>query len=392
MSVEISSGAPSSYYLEKPIAKLFQQGKQPFSKRFDGDFRQKTVKLGSKSFKLPLIQDEKYGKNGDFDEDLEKSSRVLGFCGKWASKGTCENGHRHSRTIDCGRPWCTIDGCRERSHMRKVSRWLPKAFKMGWMGYWVITFPLDMREEMKRGLKKNLTEIRNTIEALLRSLGFDVGLYVWHYYSEKQPGVWNPHFNNFTESGYLADDFLELVKALIREALGLPENSDIHYSYTKSIRTKLHNLKYVCRPTFLDQSWDYGLADQLFNFKNAGSWGSKKCLTGEWGIDKKGKKFQRYKMEWPGEDRWILPRREKVLGYHMKVVNSICPLCGKKITWGGIVLVDDLIGQGFERIWNGIYTERPPPGDLKADEKFCGQLKKFKLFTSLKGRRAGGSS
>ncbi|MBA7536722.1 hypothetical protein ES705_28986 [subsurface metagenome] len=390
MSVEISSGAPSSYYLEKPLAKLSGRGKQPFSNRFDGDFREKTAKFEAKSFNSRLIEDEKNRKNGGFDEDLKKVSGILSSCGKWASKGACENGHRHSRTIDCGRPWCVIDDCRERSHMRRVSRWLPKAFKMGWMGYWVVTFPLDMREEMKHGLKKNLTEIRNTVEAVLRSLGFDVGLYAWHYYSEKQPGVWNPHFNIFTESGYLADDVLELVQDLIREALGLPENGVINYGYTKSIKTKLKNLRYVCRPTFLDRSWDYGLADQLFNFKNLGSWGSKKCLTGEWGVNKKGKKFQRFKMEWPGEDKWILPRREKLLGYHMQVVNSICPLCGEKIIWGGVVPTEDLIDQGFEQIWSGIYTERPPPGDLSADKKFCGQLKKYKLFRSLKVGRVQG--
>ena len=266
-------------------------------------------------------------------EDLADDSKPLErhqICGKWATMGECEGGHKFAKALDCGREYCRE--CKETSHRRRFSRWLSKAFQIEEMGQIVVTFEPDKRPRKREDFR----QIGKVIKDVLVALGFERGFRRWHWFGDKT-NAWNPHLNFLLESGYLEPDFLDLVKEQIREVIGV-ENSEIHYNYSDKIGQKIHMLKYVTRATFLKRWWDLDMSDELKNFRNCVSWG-----------------------RWEDEDKWGLPDHEKIYGYIAKIEMSICPCCGKKIHWSRTIHLDDLAILDYQQIWLKTWQERPPP-------------------------------
>jgi len=263
----------------------------------------------------------------DDSNSLESHRRI---CGKWATMGECESGHKFAKALDCGREWCRE--CKETSHRRRFARWLSKAFQIEEMGQIVVTFEPDKRPRNREEFR----QMGKVIKDVLLALGFERGFRRWHWFGDKT-NAWNPHLNFLLESGYLEPDFLDLVKEQIREAIGV-ENAEIHYNYSDKIEQKIHMLKYVTRSTFLKRWWDLDMSDELKNFRNCVSWG-----------------------KWEDEDKWGLPSHEKIYGYIAKIEMSICPCCGKKIHWSRKIHLDDLAILDYQQIWLKTWQARPPP-------------------------------
>lgn len=265
-------------------------------------------------------------------------------CGAWALVRACEDQHTFGKTIDCGREWC--EKCRASSHSRRLARWLPKAQKLGEIGYFVLTFPFEDRPRTAEKCR----EIGEKVYRFLKRRGFSRGLRRWHWFGEK-PGVWNPHLNLLVGGGWIEKEKL----LEFREELGaiLGSRINLNYQYCQSVGKIFHKLKYITRATWKDASWAPELKDEFFNFRNTWSWG-----------------------KWEDDDKWALPESEKGLANVRKIGAGICPTCGKKLLKGRICKVEDLDSSpGWEKIWEGVWQHKGPPENVLL----------YRLFQDFKG-------
>jgi len=105
---------------------------------------------------------------------------------------------------------------------------------------------------------------------------FPRGLGRWHYFGEKRPGKYNPHFNVLVDGGLLEPERLEAIKASLRAALNCPDLI-VHYSYFDKPGQIVQKGRYVTRATFRDISWSPYMASELWNFRNMRWWGNWKA-------------------------------------------------------------------------------------------------------------------
>jgi len=260
-------------------------------------------------------------------------------CGSWITLGGCENGHYFAKPVDCGREWCLR--CRKSSHRRRMSRWFSKIKKIDVMGYLVITFPIEKRPRSQERLKRFAAAITRA----LINRGIKRGLRRWHWFGENSR-LWNPHLNILIDEGYLSPEKLSSIKKTVQGLVG-SKKIDVHYEYSQKIFKKIHWLKYITRPTFLDREWDEVMADEFFKFRNVWSWG-----------------------KWNDDDKWQLPKSEEQLGYVAKFEKNICPVCGDKIHWCGVMPIDRFLELGYEQIWSEIWQLRAPPRQVILFEFF----------------------
>lgn len=265
--------------------------------------------------------------------DIQGIHEALSSCGKWAIATNCTNDkeeHHIGKELYCGLEWCPTCGQKESiAHMRRVSRWIPKARQLRTMGYLDIEFsnayrflgrdaeylgdPRGNTEDI-RGYCYSRDALRHTTDTIIdvlrgRGLGrrgkkpwrFDRGLGRWHYFGEEGINGWNPHFNVLVDAsvhlswhkgrfnvGAMPKRSLNALKIALHDALGLPYKLDakgriqepaliVHYDYTDKPGKMYHWIKYVTRATFLNYSWDEYMARQLFGgrkgFRNCRSFG-----------------------------------------------------------------------------------------------------------------------
>lgn len=237
-------------------------------------------------------------------------------CGSFMIVGHCESGHRFGKQVYCGREWC--ENCREQSHKRRIARWIPKVTQIDSMGYWVITFPEQMRVFMRQ--KRALSKLGIKTTRALKALGYTRGLRRWHYFGDQGEG-YHPHINIIVEGGYLEPAELErqkeyirsrLLSKNIRKALGkLGLVQDIYYQYHTTPADKYHKVQYITRATFLNYTWDRKLALELRGFRNAAWWGS-----------------------WSSEPVWSVGSISGAESPELITLEQgICPDCGKPLTW-----------------------------------------------------------
>lgn len=242
-------------------------------------------------------------------------------CGSFGLHGQCSEGHVYVKKMVCGREWCPECGSlKSAMHMRRYSRWIPKAQRASELGYWVIEFPYVVRPLVRS--KKVWSLIGKTVADVLQEQGFADGLRRWHWFGTVKPGrsaVWNPHLNVLTRSGHLPPARLEVVKDALRQALrqvlDWPEGAAeaiINYSVRTGVVKILHCLRYVTRATFLDADWDPDMAQELYKFRNSWSFG-----------------------KWRGEEVWGLETQEdsEKLREVVELEKGLCPCCGKPIYW-----------------------------------------------------------
>jgi hypothetical protein len=217
-----------------------------------------------------------------------------------------------------------------------MARWLPKLQKIKEMAYLVVTLPLDRRPRRAADLQ----EIGQEITGILKRRGFARGLRRWHFYGDKSM-IWNPHLNFLMDGGFLSEARLNDIKKAICGVLKI-EKIVVHYHYHQSVGKKLHWLRYVARPTFLNESWNFELAEELYNFRNSGWWG-----------------------KWDDEDKWTLPEKEKKLAYYRKIEAGICPTCGKKLEGGRVAPVSDFLEDlDWAQIWDKEWQYKGPPENV----------------------------
>ena len=78
----------------------------------------------------------------DYIANVVQSNGLVSKCPGWVTVGECTNGHQFVKEIYCGREWCAVCGADESpAHLRRFSRWIPKAQQLGTMGYFVFTIP-----------------------------------------------------------------------------------------------------------------------------------------------------------------------------------------------------------------------------------------------------------
>lgn len=252
---------------------------------------------------------------------------VLSKCGRFSSSWVCEDDedHKVAKELDCNREWC--EKCREPAHGRRIARWLPKARKIAGMGYMVVSPPHDDRQPKT---KAEFSRIGRLITEALQRRGIKRGFRRVHPFGEDRGGdyqPYHPHFNFLFEARYVSKEKLASIKKVVREIFG-SKKIDVHYQYSRSTGKIFHWIKYVLRPTFLKQSWDYELAEELYNFRNCVSWG-----------------------KWNDGDKWDIPEEAKRWEFLVKIEQGICPVCGGRLVWRGVCHTEDLVEKGYEQVY-----------------------------------------
>jgi hypothetical protein len=144
----------------------------------------------------------------------------------------------------------------------------------GYIGYLVITSTLELREKWKD--PKELRKFQEYVRRLLKREGFPVALFRWHFAGDKSDRYY-PHLNILLPLGYMPKKKLERLKELIERKTGIKV---VNYRYTRSIKKIRHWVRYVSRPTFLNQN---EVPYEVFKrFRKWGVWGAKELgIVGE---------------------------------------------------------------------------------------------------------------
>lgn len=302
----------------------------------------------------------------------EKKHWNQNSCGQFFITAKCKNGHEYKKQIICGKEYC-ID-CQKKgsvAHKRRISRWLDKVRRFDSILCIVITFPKEIRKNLKS--KEKLKKIRKKIIGWLKKNYFyNVGLIRLHYFGETMEiegnnykysvyvkkingksrviinngkcetvvphkfkktydycnhfkthidqscivtSIYNPHFNILVNGSYVKKEIIEKMRFELSNLIDIPlEKTNLNLKYYLSKSKKMHILQYILRSTFLDRDWDYNLSIELERFRNCVVWGSKKDwqkLTYKWDIE---------------------PNKSKIEKEIKKIFQEkICPCCGEKL-------------------------------------------------------------
>ncbi len=234
------------------------------------------------------------------------------MCGSQCIVGEDEDGNGIIIRSACGREWCP--DCRLIAHRRRISRVLPHLFQLDWMGYGVITFPLEVRLIMRD--PSVLTSQAKKLRKLLRKQGYRKVYTRWHLFG-KHGEKYHPHLNVLLDGGYLSPEELARLKDKIRRKLlkrsiarRIKKDLVIYYDYTRDAKLKMHWVKYVTKASFTDRAWDEPLADALYGFHNG-------CFAGTW----------------DDPPKWHLTGTDKKFNALLSIRKGIHPVSGKPIVW-----------------------------------------------------------
>jgi len=273
-------------------------------------------------------------------------------CAKYAITGECENGHTMAKVLLCGKEYCPTCGADGSwAHQRRQGLLLKRVRQMLEMGYFVVELPDDSRGKYRS--KQALVRLRRLIVKALKQCGYYRGVSRFHHYGEKRPGKWNPHLNVLVDGGYISRRKLDRIKSMLRQVTG-ESKLIVHYSFTNEVPKMRHIVRYVTRATFLDESWDYQMAAELYGFRNITAWGPRGSWDQEpvWGFD-----------------------ADTIEGKQISTVerleSGVCHKCGKPIVWGEVVPVSLIVALGGVHVGGGYFEFQdvgPPPDRLNTDD------------------------
>ncbi|GAH94009.1 unnamed protein product [marine sediment metagenome] len=214
------------------------------------------------------------------------------------------------------------------------------------MGYWVITIPRELTPLLRTN--KSRGNFARRVRRVFKKLGYQRGLTRWHYFGDKNHDYF-PHLNVLVDGQWLESEELERQKDDLRRMLfskhmreRYNNNLVVHYEYRDTPAKIMHTLKYVCRATFLDKSWDGTLARNMYNFQNCGWWG-----------------------KWDQAPKWDPPDSDKHIAALATLAKGICSICSTKLTWSRRpTTTPHMLTQGAVEIASGYYrlpNIRPPP-------------------------------
>ncbi len=267
------------------------------------------------------------------------------MCGSAAIFGEDEDGERIAKRVFCGREWCKY--CREQSHQRRIARVLDRLMQISTMGYDVITFPLERREEMRD--PKVLSAIGKKVRKLYRRLGYRKIYTRWHFFGDRSTRF-HPHLNVLYDAKWLERPELAALKDAIRRALlprprarAIGKDLVINHQADSDPKQMMHWIKYVTKASFLERDWDEPLAEALYGFHNG-------CFAGHW----------------DDPPVWRLTGTDKKYNPLLKVAQGLHPVSGKPITWCRkpvpwvLALMENPVDIGGG--WYLLPPIRPPPG------------------------------
>jgi len=262
-------------------------------------------------------------------EPEERSSSREGVqlelrCPVVAVNGVCEAGHHWAKGCICNREWCEegdkrCGGNNGAAHQRRKARWLPKAYKIGSMGRFVLTLPPEVRDQYRT--QRALGDLGIAAKRMFQRRGYERGLRRWHFFGEDHPGHglqgdglpnYHPHLEVIVDGAWLKSKAKRAIKRSWANILGVSvERINIYYQYVQPHETKkkLHRISYATRPTFTNWRWDEPLAYELIGFHNAQTWGS-----------------------WSGPDLWEVDPREDPSAL-VRLEQGICPMHPKWESW-----------------------------------------------------------
>jgi len=289
-------------------------------------------------------------------------------CPVVAVNGVCESEERHhwAKECICNREWCwdiegRCGGDGGAAHQRRKARWLPKAYKIGAMGRFVLTLPPEVRDQYRT--QKALGDLGTAAKRMFQRHDYERGLRRWHFFGEDHPGhglqgdglpPYHPHLEVLVDGGYLRKKQLQAIKRSWSNILQVPVSRiNVYYEYVRpdDIKKKLHRISYALRPTFTDWRWDEPLAYELIGFHNAQTWGSRE--------------------DWSGLDLWKVDPKEDSAAAAVSLLESgFCPLHGKyenvPIHWGGLIKIRTLVEPNWEPVGAG-YWRWTGVGDMARD-------------------------
>jgi len=222
----------------------------------------------------------------------KKKALELWFGGKFAFgvclsaiylNGFVDGVRKYIKIIPCNKSYCKVCGkAGSLAHRQRFARGLNKILGSNYLGYFVFTFPKEVRSKFMD--TRLLNDFQNFIKELLRGYPFVVGgVSCWHWSGDKSGG-WNPHLNVVVsvKNGLISKAILQSIRARVlwwvycNIKIEL-ETVVIHYQYNLKPVKKVHIWKYVTRPTMLNcgEKLLCVLPDLLYNYRNVrwfGQW------------------------------------------------------------------------------------------------------------------------
>ncbi len=269
---------------------------------------------------------------------LDAEQTRLALCGGVAVRGECACGV-WQKVIRCGREWCPTCGQEgSERHLQRYARWLARVQKLQTAGYWVITFPPNLRDGLKS--RAALDAAKRTVVEWMKAQGYSVGAVRWHFVGDRHPDVWHPHLNVLVPGRYIPRKRLAALKASLREALGLPPNASIHYSYRDTPAKLCHLARYITKPHWGrgGLAWETDLALELHGWHNDAWWGRWTALPEAWALEGEGP-----------------------TGALIALGEGRCPVCAEAICWRGRSVRGLIVG--------GLWEEKAPGYWYKARAK-----------------------
>jgi len=234
-------------------------------------------------------------------------------CGTKAQGARCESGHTTLVPVRCGREYCPTCGRDDSAvHRRRQARFLARLRKVVAVDYWVVTFPLSVRQALRDPV--HLRAVGRVVSRVFRALGYARGLRRWHWRGDRS-AVWNPHLNVIIPGGFVPAAEIERVKAALVQALtayflGLGITYSGPWVINMTVRVGApalqHLARYVTRATFGRWEADPDMAMRLEGFRNASWWGT-----------------------WSGPDLWQVSGDPDTVAARLHA--GLCPHCGAPI-------------------------------------------------------------
>ena len=206
----------------------------------------------------------------------------LGLCpGAIYLNGFVDGVHKYRKIIPCNKSYCRVCGTPgSLYHRQKFARGLTKMLGVSALGYFVFTFPDNVRSKLLS--KEVLGAFQDFVRDLLKGYPFVLGgVSRWHWGGDKSPEVWNPHLNVLInlKGGVISKTILNKIRAKVLwwifVHLGKVDCVFIHYQYCLDVPKIVHSWNYITRPTLLlcGESWVNILIEILYNFRNVRWWG-----------------------------------------------------------------------------------------------------------------------
>jgi len=220
---------------------------------------------------------------------------------------------KYYKIIPCGRETCPVCGRKgSMLHKQRFMRGLVRINQMSALGYFVVTFPLAIRESFLD--RELLSKFMDWFRELMKEFGFKRGVMRWHWAGDENK-VFHPHLNVLVEGRFLS--YKEVVYPIkcaviswVRKHIKYKgDGVTVRYSYCKKKAKKFHKWRYVCRPTMLLLGEDMWKVDMfLHGFRNTRWWGS-----------------------WDFESN--LAKKVKDWRTLSCLERGICPVCGSELSW-----------------------------------------------------------